>query len=194
GTLLGEFLVSQVDAQGRLVLAGAGAVTGAATYQGEYRFDRIDLKSSAGVTAGDPVKSGDTEIYGQSTRLPAQLTTTSMTINAGSVATAAVAGSINLTVTGTLNVQAGAKIDVSALGYAGSTNSSSPGAAPPGVSASQVDAGGSHGGAGRVYNYAGPAGAGYDSVYGPQPAGGGGGMEGKQHGGAGGRGVDPNAG
>ena len=190
GTLLGEFQVSQIDAQGRLLLAGAGGVTGAAAYQGEYRFDRIDLKSSAGLTASDPLKSGDVEVYGQSTRLPAQLTTASMTVNAGSVATAAVAGAINLTVTGTLNVKAGARIDVSALGYVGGTvNSWVSGTAPAGVAVSKYDAGGSHGGAGKVYNYPGPAGAVYDSVYLPQLAGGGGSMicsGGSNHGGSGG--------
>jgi len=62
------------------------------------------------------------------------------------------------------------------------------------VSASQVDAGGSHGGAGRVYNYAGPAGAVYDSVYLPQWGGGGGTMKCNQHGGAGGGVVALNVG
>jgi hypothetical protein len=194
GNRLGEFMVSQIDAQGRALLAGAGAMTGAAAqYQGEYRFDRIDLKASAGLIATDPLKSGDVEVFGQATRLPAQLAAASMTVNAGAVAVAAVNGAINLAVTGTLNVQAGARIDVSAQGYAGGTGGSwVSGTAPPGVTVARYDAGGSHGGAGRLFTQAGPAGAVFDSVYLPQLGGGGGSMicsGGTNHGGSGGGAV-----
>ena len=175
GNLLGEFQVAQIDGQGRALLAGAGAVGGAASYAGEYRFDQITLKSSAGLTASDPLKSGDVEVYGSATRLPAQLQTTNMTINAPAVAVAAAAnGVVDLTVTGTLDIQAGAHLDVSAQGYAGATAAGGSGAAPAGVAVSQNDAGGSHGGAGAPHTFAGPAGAVYDSVYQPQLAGGGG--------------------
>src|ERR1700694_892912 len=191
GHLLGEYQVVQIDPQGRAVLGGAGGMTGvAAGYQGEYRCDRIALKSSAGLTATDPLKSGDVEVFGQSTRLPAQLTATSMTINAGSGGTAAGDGAISLKVTATLNVQAGARLDVSGLGYLGGTvNTNAPGTAPPGVSVSRYDAGGSHGGSGDVYHYNGPIGAVYDSAYWPLFGGGGGSMNcagGTNHGGSGG--------
>jgi hypothetical protein len=171
GNLLGEFLVSQVDGQGRLLLAGAGAVTGAVQYQGEYRFDRIDLKSSAGLTASDPIKSGDVEVYGAATRLPAQLATTNMTVNPGSVAVAGVGGVVNLTVSGTLTVPAGARIDVTAQGYQGPSNYAD-GTAPPGVSPAHLNAGGSHGGAGTAWDSSSHAGAIYDGVYLPLLGGG----------------------
>jgi hypothetical protein len=164
GNALGEFQVSQIDGQGRALLAGAGGVSGAAHYQGEYRFDRVDLKSSAGLTGTDPIKSGDVEVFGQATRLPAQLTTTNMTVNAGAVAVAGVGGVVNLNVTGTLTVPAGARIDVTAQGYAGPSNSAA-GTAPPGVTASQGNAGGSHGGAGTAGDTSSHPGAIFDSAY-----------------------------
>src|SRR6202007_1199492 len=86
GSSLGEFQVNQIDAQGRALLAGAGSVQGAAQYQGEYRFDRVDLKSSAGLAGSDAIKSGDVEVYGAAARLPVtQLSATTMTLNAGAV-------------------------------------------------------------------------------------------------------------
>src|SRR6202040_3176182 len=55
------------------------------------------------------IKSGDVEIFGQATRLPAQLTTASMTVNAGAVAVAGVGGVVDLNVTGTLTAPSGGR-------------------------------------------------------------------------------------
>src|ERR1700674_4809091 len=99
-----------------------------------------------------------------------------MTLNAGAVLAPAAGGTLNLAVSGQLTIQSGARIDVSSLGYLGATASQSPGMAPPGVRASQVDAGGSHGGLGvngPTSSSHGPAGDTFDSVYVPQLGGGG---------------------
>ena len=55
---LGLFRVLRIDAQGRALLAGAGAVSetgGAASYRGEYRFDAVETRHGAGLVAHDPV-------------------------------------------------------------------------------------------------------------------------------------------
>ena len=76
-----------------------------------------------------------------------------------------------IAVTGTARVQCGASIDLSNLGYAGTTAANSPGIAPAGVVAARVDAGGNHGGLGSVW-VLGPAGDTFDSVYLPHQGGG----------------------
>ncbi len=174
GATLGSFQVQSIDGSGRALLKGAASVTGAAQYRGQYRFDRLDLKSGAGVTSGDEVIVGD--VYAESKgRLPAKLTATNVTIKAGaSPVTLAQGGALAMTVSGTLTVESGAVLDVSALGYAGGVGNSSPGGAPSGVTASSYDAGGSHGGAGALGTYAGPVGDFFDSLYQPQLGGGGG--------------------
>ncbi|HXO42769.1 MAG TPA: hypothetical protein VN999_15060, partial [Thermoanaerobaculia bacterium] len=176
GSIFGEFQVLQIDSQGRLLLSGAGAVTGAASYQGEYRFDRIDVQDSAGLSAADTIKTADFEVSGAAPRVPAQFTAGSMTVKSGAVATP-VGGVLRATVTGQLNVQAGARIDLTAAGYAGASGTTNylPGAAPAGVTPAGANAGGSHGGASFVWGgFSGQPGATFDSVYVPQQGGGGG--------------------
>jgi hypothetical protein len=52
---LGTYRVLDVTETGQLVLDGAGAVLGAASLRGTYRFDQIHLLNGATFTADDPV-------------------------------------------------------------------------------------------------------------------------------------------
>jgi hypothetical protein len=79
-----------------------------------------------------------------------------------------------MTLSGRLTVEAGAILEVSALGHAGGTTSGSPGTAPAGVTASASNAGGSHGSLGSLGANSGAAGEVFGSVYEPRYSGGGG--------------------
>ena len=177
GNELGSFLVQSIDPQGRAVLKGAAGISGAASYRGQYRFDQLDLKSGAGLSATDELKVAGNVLAESRTRLPAALSAGTMTVKAGSYPVKlGQGGTLSLTVSGALTIETNATLDVTALGYAGgfSTSQNAPGTAPAGVTASITDAGGSHGGLGATYDTAGPAGDVYDSVYLPQLGGGGG--------------------
>ena len=169
---LGFYRAAGRDASGRILLEGAGAVSGAARFVGEYRFDRIDLFHGAGVLSNDPVTSTTVEVAAGSSELPIRFTTTDLTLRTGSRAIPASGGTLRAEVTGTLTIEAGAILDVSSRGFGGAT-AGQVGGAPSGIDGSTPDAGGSHGGAGLRFQ-AGAGGEVYDSVYVPQLAGGGG--------------------
>jgi hypothetical protein len=171
GGLAGSYQVRAIDSGGRVLLANAASASSAATYQGVYLFDRIDLRNGAGLSASDPIETAAMQTDGN-VRLPAGMTAEALTLKAGTVIPAA-GGTLQLHVTGTLTVEAGAVLDVTGKGYPGTTLANSAGGAPAGVTPSAVDAGGSHGGPGSIW-VAGPAGAVYDSVYEPSLGGGGG--------------------
>jgi hypothetical protein len=173
GASLGSFRVVKLDAAGRVLLAGAASASGAATYTGQYRFDRVDLKNGAGLSSQDDFVAGDVFADGAA-RLPKLFSAANLTLKTGAVVTPAVGGELRAGISGTMTVETGARLDVSALGYAGPSTGSTAGGVPSGVTPSSPDAGGSHGGAGRVGNQAGPAGEVFDSVYQPQIGGGGG--------------------
>src|SRR4051794_41772914 len=104
-----------------------------------------------------------------------------MTIKAGaSPVTLAQGSTLGLTVSGTLTVESGAVLDVSALGYAGSVTSTVAGGAPAGGAGSLSGSGGSHGGGGPGGGHAGPGRAGVGRGL-PPPRGGGGGALGGTH-------------
>ena len=65
GTELGTFRVAALDGAGRARLTGAAAQTAAATFRGEYRFDRVDLVNGAGLEAEDRVASTDLTFAGE---------------------------------------------------------------------------------------------------------------------------------
>jgi protocatechuate 3,4-dioxygenase beta subunit len=177
GASLGSYQVLSIDGTGKALLKGAGGLTGVSQYQGQYRFDRVDLKSGAGVASGDEVIAGDLYVESKA-KIPSTIKATSVTIKAGSSPVTLAQGStLSLTVSGTMTIESGAVLDVSNLGYAGSSAANGSGGAPSGVTASAYDAGGSHGGLGSVGGFAGPAGESYDSVYQPQLAGGGGSLK-----------------
>ncbi len=107
-------------------------------------------------------------------RLPAKLAANDLKVPSGSTVTVAENGRLALRVSGTLEIESGGKLDLTGLGYAGGLAGDKPGRAPDGVSRSQADAGGSHGGSGVPWNGGGAGGEVYDSVYAPTLAGGGG--------------------
>ncbi|MEM7480682.1 MAG: carboxypeptidase regulatory-like domain-containing protein [Acidobacteriota bacterium] len=177
GETIGIFRVVDLDAAGRTLLAGAGGVTGASSYRGEYRFDRIDLMSGAGLLARDPVLAAKMEVDGAA-ELSGPVIADDLTIRAGAVVVPAETGTLRLEAPGSLTVEAGAVVDVRGQGYVGGTPAAPDGGAPAGVQGSLLDAGGSHGGLGSPWDLAfGPAGEVFDSVYLPSLAGGGGGFD-----------------
>ncbi len=182
GADLGVFRVAEIDGAGRLLLTGAAAATDVATYEGEYQFDRIELKNGAGLDAKDPLLSTDSVVSAGDAELTGHLTGATATVkNGATLRPAAGGGELRMTLTGKLTVEATGTLDVSATGYAGGTSSHPAGYAPVGVTASGVEAGGSHGGRGAMAT----AGEVYDSVYAPRQGGGGGGFD-NHPGGAGG--------
>ena len=174
GEDLGTFSVLELDSQGRALLAGAGVIANAASYQGRYLFDQVELRNGAGLSSQDDLEVGDFDVQAGAARLPVALSTTHLTLRTGSVVTPTAGGRIEATVSGTFTVEAGALLNTSALGFAGGRSGHNNGEAPTGIAFSRPDAGGSHGGTGIRYTGGGPAGEVYDSVYAPQLAGGGG--------------------
>ncbi|HEY0408639.1 MAG TPA: hypothetical protein VGE42_00065, partial [Candidatus Dormibacteraeota bacterium] len=173
GAPLGSFLVLSIDGQGRALLKGAAGASTATKYRGQYRWDRIDVKSGAGLTSSDEVIAGD--VFAESKgRLPSSLTAANVTIKAGSPVTLAVGGALKMTVSTRLTVETGAVLDVTAGGYLGAQAANLAGGAPAGFAGSLSDSGGSHGGVGQVWGNPGPAGEVFDSVYQPSLGGGGG--------------------
>jgi len=179
GNLLGAFQATQLDAGGRLLLAGAGGVPGpgsgsgsaaAVSYRGEFRFDHVQLLHAAGLTAQDPVVASTLVVTGANV-LGSLLRPVDVDVRPGAAPVPPSGGSeLDVIASGTITIEAGAKLDMSAKGYAG-TFGGNPVGGPPGVAPAHGSGGGSHGGAGSG------AGAGeiYDSVSQPALPGGGGG-------------------
>ena len=172
GADLGTFQVAELDGAGRALLGGAGAVVGAAAYRGEYRFDRIDQRNGAGLASSDPLTATEVVISEGDSALPGRLTADEMTIASGAVARAGAEGIFEATVTGTMTIEPGGALDVTAQGYPGGQSPGQPGGAPPGIAPAQQTGGGSHGGVGTAGESGGP-GEVYDSVYRPEFGGGG---------------------
>ncbi|MEM9596044.1 MAG: Ig-like domain-containing protein, partial [Acidobacteriota bacterium] len=174
GVDLGLFRVLDLGADGRVLLEGAGAVVGAITFAGEYRFDAIDLRNGARIDAVDPVHVETVTVESGDTRIPASLDAHDVTLRSGAVARPATDGVAHLRLTGTLTVETGARLDASGLGYLGGRAGAVDGDAPEWVTGSAPDAGGSHGGVGRGADGGGAPGEVYGSVYVPTLGGGGG--------------------
>ena len=173
---LGLFRVLEVDEAGSLLLEGAATVAldgNAAVFAGEYRFDRLDLLHGARIDAVDPLWIGEAELQGD-TRLPNRLEVGDLRVLSGAVARPAVDAPFDLRVSGTLTIEAGGRLDVSAQGYLGGRAGHVDGEAPEWVLPAQPDAGGAHGGRGVGWESPGPSGEVFDSVYLPSLAGGGG--------------------
>jgi hypothetical protein len=174
GAVLGTYRVLELGTAGQALLAdGAPAAATAATFRGLYRFDRIDIRNGAGLSATDEIRSGVTEADGKA-RLPRLLTTDTFTLKSGAQAVVASGDTLRMNVTGTLTIEATAILDATGGGYPGTATANGSGGAPAGVSPAKVDAGGSHGGVGSLWTMAGPAGEVFDSVYLPALGGGGG--------------------
>ncbi len=174
GGALGTFRVSALDASGRALLEGAGALTGVVSYRGEYRFDAFELRHGAGMKAAEAVQSGDLVLW-DDTEVSGEISATEVTVKTGAVVRPESGSRLSFQVLGTMTVEPGALIDVRGLGYSGGIGSHVDGYAPTGVSDSPPDAGGSHGGVGGKGQYDPDYGGEvYDSVYRPSMAGGGG--------------------
>ncbi|HEX4495559.1 MAG TPA: carboxypeptidase regulatory-like domain-containing protein, partial [Thermoanaerobaculia bacterium] len=170
------FQAMEVDSQGRLRLAGAATVSGAAGYRGEYRFDAVQLSHGAGLWSATPIAAGDVTLGG-SAGVGDGLSATTMTVLAGAAVRPVSGQTVHLKASGTLTVQAGGRVDVSGLGYAAGANGHPDGWAPDGVRGSTLGGGGSHGGSGLSWNGPDAGGEIYDSLFAPA-LGGGGGSEG----------------
>ncbi len=193
GVELGAFSVVDVSVDGRVLLAGAGALTGAATFEGRYRFDGVTLRQGARLDATDSLDLGDVVTTGE-VSLPSMMVATSLTVQANSVLRAT-HGTLTFDVAGAITIEAGGVIDVDGGGYLGGATSGASGLAPAWVTASGSNAGGSHGGSGAKGGRPGLAGDVYDSVFLPSLTGGGGGAYyGSDSGGVGGGAVMISAG
>jgi hypothetical protein len=173
---LGTFEVIELDLAGRVRLASAAAASTAATYRGEYRFDRIDLLHEAGLSTQDVVRVTEMSL-GTATRLSSGFDTGSLTVQAGVVVRPVLGSStLSLEARQRLVVEPGARIELSGLGYAAGTSSHQQGFAPTGVRGSDPDAGGSHGGLGEGYTSRGQGKGGevFGSIVYPTLGGGGG--------------------
>ncbi|HMB53979.1 MAG TPA: hypothetical protein VKU40_11720, partial [Thermoanaerobaculia bacterium] len=193
GGELGVFEVTEIDASGRLRLAGGAAVASATSYSGEYRFDRVELRNGSNVETASRLVTGDLSLEGGGA-VGGDFTVGTMIVDGGTFELAAplVADSVTLRnsaalvplgsqpleidVSGTLTVETGSTISAYGRGYTS-------GQAPAGVSVStSYGAGGSHGGRGRA-----TSGETYDSPF--EPSYGGAGGAGGKYGGSPGGGV-----
>ncbi len=87
----------------------------------------------------------------------------SLTLLSGARLTAPTLQTLKIQVTDRLQVGGGAILDMDGKGFSGGNNSDTTGRVPAGISGSEQDAGGSHGGIGVPFNAAGPGGETYDS-------------------------------
>src|SRR6185312_1746314 len=117
GADLGVFPVAEIDGAGRLRLTGAAGAVAAATFTGEYRFDRIDLKNGGGVQTADPVVGPELTLEGNA-QVSGAITAANVRIKSGAVVRPAAGGELRIVTPGKLTIEAGARLDVSGLGYA----------------------------------------------------------------------------
>ncbi|MEO8378096.1 MAG: Ig-like domain-containing protein, partial [Acidobacteriota bacterium] len=84
-------------------------------WQGIYRFDSLALAGGVDLQSADPIETRDQTINGPLTTSAIQ--TDSLHLAAGAVVRHPVGGALTINVTNELRIDAGATIDVSALGY-----------------------------------------------------------------------------
>ncbi|MEL7059313.1 MAG: carboxypeptidase regulatory-like domain-containing protein [Acidobacteriota bacterium] len=186
---LGTFEVDDLDGV-RARLLGASSVTGAASFEGVYRFDELILAGHQTFDAADAIEVGTlsvgpevtihADIESASTELlaGAVLTVTepvvadALTLRSGSTLRTVLGTPLVLDVAGRLTIEAGASLDADGLGHwYGTSATSFVGEVPAGLMGSAPTTGGSHGGQGTRDG----AGEVFDSVYFPSELGGGGG-------------------
>ena len=181
GADLGLFEVLEVDASGRALAGGAGAVGPPASYRGKYRFDRISLRNDSGVWADDPMTTGD-QVFDADASIQGTLEAETLIIQSG-VTVEARGPQFRLQIAGQLTIESGATLQADEQGYVN-------GGAPIGVAGSLDTSGGSHGGTGSHSTANGSAGEVYDSVYRPVLPGGGGAPGSRDQGSAGGGAIE----
>ncbi|MEM8962621.1 MAG: Ig-like domain-containing protein, partial [Acidobacteriota bacterium] len=172
GVSLGSFEVDQIDGNGRLRLVGAGAVNGAVTYRGGYRFDRIDTEREASVLARSPLVV-DLDLSHEVT-LGGTIDASSLIVRDGGVLRAPRGETLELRVD-QVTVETGGAIRVDHTGYMDPISAVHDGLAPSWVAPATQNAGGSHGGQGSAFDVPGASGDVFGSVYWPSLGGGAGG-------------------
>ncbi|MEO1366332.1 MAG: hypothetical protein AAFX50_04070, partial [Acidobacteriota bacterium] len=183
---LGVFRVLEIDAAGRARLEGAAAHAATASgFAGRYRFDDVTLLNNASLDADDPVSSVNLELAGPAV-FDGEITVETLHLRSGAVITPASGQELRITATQSIQVDAGALVDVSGRGYGGSPAVGENGLAPAGVEPAGQKVGGAHGGIGRSGDGHSPRSEVYDSVYFPRLAGSGGGWHSSHLGSAGG--------
>ena len=188
GEVLGTFRVARLEAAGA-VLEGAAGVSGGVTYRGLYRFDNIELGHNADLLYADPLQVTDLELTGEVV-LSDDVVARSVVVRSGAVVRSA-QSTLRFQVSDVMVIEAGARLEVDARGYAGGDPGT--GAAPSAVQGSARRAGGSHGGEGATAAQGRNPGDVFDSVAWPSlPGGGGGSGDGTYYarGGAGGGVID----
>ncbi|MEM1181520.1 MAG: carboxypeptidase regulatory-like domain-containing protein, partial [Acidobacteriota bacterium] len=171
GGVLGTYEVIEVSDTGDILLAGAASAGAASELRGVYRFDTahiddvefkpVDPFNAAELTLDGAVQIGDIPVV------------QSLHLRGETYLRPAGGQTLAIEVLGPLTIDAGAVLDVTGLGYAGSSASDVPASAPDWIDGSLTHGGGSHGGRGSPVSL-GPAGGIYDRVYRPRLAGGGG--------------------
>ncbi|MEO1367940.1 MAG: hypothetical protein AAFX50_12260, partial [Acidobacteriota bacterium] len=181
GAVLGTYEVIELDG-GQALLEGAASAGPAAQMRGLYRFDSAHI-DDVEFKLDDPFVVPDLTLDGRA-QLGSVPVVENLHLLPGTYLRPESGDTLEIEVLDTLTIDAGVTLDVSGLGYAGSSSADTPAGAPEWVAGSLSHTGGSHGGGGSVQS-GGPAGEVYDSVYRPRLSGGGG-TKGEQTGSTGG--------
>ncbi len=169
GTLKGTWRIAGVNGTSAILEAGGSTpnVAEGDLWQGVYRFDNYSVVGDVPVTSPDPIRVGGTQVIDGSVQVR-EIVAGNLHLKPGAVLTHPYSNdannpeSLSIEVTGTLTIDEGATIDVTARGfnrqvtYPGETNASGGG-------------GGSHIGRGGS-----SSGSTYGSIYRPQESGAGG--------------------
>ncbi len=184
---LGVFQVVDIDAAQRVRLQGAAAAQLAAAFEGRYRFDAITL--DVDLRSAEPLEVTQVEVIGDVVLDSSELRGASLAVRSGATLRTIQGKPLQLQLSGSLIVEAGATIDLDGTGYLGGV-ASPDGAVPAGIDPARYSGGGSHGGLGlKSPHDSGSVGEIYDSVYAPIYGGGGGGRNGSYNPGGNGGGV-----
>ncbi|MFL6248273.1 MAG: Ig-like domain-containing protein, partial [Thermoanaerobaculia bacterium] len=182
GTLKGTWRIGTIDAKTATLVPNAGEtinVQQGDSWQGVYRFDSVTVLGRAKLGSVDPIRDlptlavngptslvtpiAATEVSISGAVAATSVAATNLTINSGAVLSNLSSGTLQLEVSGTLDVKG--SIDVTGQGYAA-------GVTYPGATNPANGSGGSHIGVGGLWDA--PVSSTYGSVYFPQELGAGG--------------------
>ncbi|HEX8619973.1 MAG TPA: Ig-like domain-containing protein, partial [Thermoanaerobaculia bacterium] len=162
GVEKGVWRIAAIDAK-TLTLSGASGIAPGDSWQGIYRFDALDVRD-AQLLSTDPIEATSETLRGSITT--DRVRAGALDIVSGATVTHLQRGSLDLDVTGTLRVESGALIDVSARGY--DVKTTYPGARNVQI----IQEGASHLGRGSIESSgAALTGATYGSIYAPRELG-----------------------
>ena len=169
GALKGTWRIAEVNGTTAVLEAGGSAPTVAEgdTWQGVYRFDNYSVVGNVPVTSPDPIRVGGTQEINGSVQVR-EIVAGNLILRSGAVLTHPYSNdannpeSLSIELTGTLTIEAGALIDVTARGFNRQVTY-------PGETTASGSGGGSHIGQGGS-----SSGTTYGSIYRPQENGAGG--------------------